>query len=149
MLGVLWPGDWLNLHHYRSPGVNSESLYALNFFFYQIHYIDVIMSATASEITSLMIAYSTFYSGADERKHQSSASLAFVRGIHRWPVNSTHKGPVTWKIFPFDDVIMYMENLYCIHLNSSIVKWYFAHAMTVELSCHLPYSTVPYMPGVW
>ena len=40
------------------------------------------------------------------RKHQSSASLAFVRGIHRWPVNSPHKGPVTRKIFLFDGVIM-------------------------------------------
>ena len=40
------------------------------------------------------------------KKHQSSASLAFVRGIHRWPVNSPHKGSVTLKIFPFDDVVM-------------------------------------------
>ena len=46
------------------------------------------------------------HSGADQRKHQSSASLAFVRGIHRWPVNSPHKGPVTRKMFPFDDIIM-------------------------------------------
>ena len=43
---------------------------------------------------------------ADQRKHQSSASLAFVRGIHRWPVNSPHKWPVTRKMFPFDDVIV-------------------------------------------
>ena len=71
-----------------------------------LHYSDVIMSAMASQITSLTIVYSTVYSGADQRKHQSSASLAFVRGIHRWPVNSPHKGPVTWKMFPFDDVIM-------------------------------------------
>ena len=49
---------------------------------------------------------STVYSGADERKHESSASLAFVRGIHRWSVNSPHKGPVTRKKFPFDEVIM-------------------------------------------
>ena len=48
----------------------------------------------------------TVYLGADQRKHQSSASLAFVRGIHRWPVNSPHKGPVTRKMFPFDDVII-------------------------------------------
>ena len=47
----------------------------------------------------------TIYSCADQRKHQSSASLAFVRGIHRWPVNSPHKWPVTRKMFPFDDVI--------------------------------------------
>ena len=50
--------------------------------------------------------YSSVYSGADQRKHQSSASLAFVRGIHRWPVNSPLKGSVTWKMFPFDDVIL-------------------------------------------
>ena len=70
------------------------------------HYNDVIMSALASQITSRTIVYSNFYSGADERKHQSSASLAFVREIHRWPVNSPHKRPVTRKMFPFDDVIM-------------------------------------------
>ena len=64
------------------------------------------MGAMVSEITSLTIVYSTVYSGADQRKHQSSASLAFVRGIHRPPVNSPHKGPVTRKVFPFDDVIM-------------------------------------------
>ena len=40
------------------------------------------------------------------KKHQSSASLVFVWGIHRWPVNSPHKGPVTRKMLPFDDVIM-------------------------------------------
>ena len=70
-----------------------------------IHYSDVIMGAMVSQITSLAIVYSTVYSGADHRKHQSSTSLAFVRGIHRPPVNSPHKGPVTRKIFPFDDVI--------------------------------------------
>ena len=67
-------------------------------------YDDVIMGAMTSQITSLMIVYSTVYSGADQRKHQSSASLAFVRGIHRGPVNSPHKWPVTRKMFPFDDV---------------------------------------------
>ena len=64
------------------------------------------MCSLASQITSLKIVYSTVYSDADQRKHQSSASLAFVRGIHRGPVNSPHKGPVTRKMFPFDDVIM-------------------------------------------
>ena len=65
------------------------------------------MGTMASQITSLTSVYSAVYSGADQRKHQSSASLAFVRGIHRGPVNSPHKWPVTRKIFPFDDVIMY------------------------------------------
>ena len=64
------------------------------------------MGTMASQITSLTIVYSAVYSGTDQRKHQSSASLAFVWGIHRWPVNSPHKGPVTRKIIPFDDVIM-------------------------------------------
>ena len=72
----------------------------------RVHHNDVIMSTMASKITSLTIVYSSVYSGADKRKHQSSASLAFVGGIHRWPVNSPHKGPVTRKMSPFDDVIM-------------------------------------------
>ena len=68
------------------------------------YYNDVIMSVMSSLITSLTIVYSSVYSGADHKKHQSSASLAFVRGIHLWPVNSAHKGPVTRKMCPFDDV---------------------------------------------
>ena len=78
---------------------NSEKLHV-------IHYSDIIMSAMASQTTGVLIVYSTNCSDADLRKHQSSMSLAFVWGIHRWPVNSPHKGPVTWKMFPFDDVIM-------------------------------------------
>ena len=72
------------------------------------------MSARASQITSLTIVYeSTVYSGADQRKHKSSELLAFVQGIHRWPVNSPHKGPVTRKMFPIDDVIMNsVENVF-------------------------------------
>ena len=66
------------------------------------HYSNGIMGVMASQITSLKIVYSN----ADQRKHQSSASLAFVRGIHWWLVNSPHKGPVTWKMFPFDHIIL-------------------------------------------
>ena len=44
--------------------------------------------------------YSPICSGTGLRKHQSSTSLAFVRGIHRLPT------PVARKMFPFDDVIM-------------------------------------------
>ena len=58
----------------------------------------------ASQITSLTIAYSSVYSGADQRKR--SASLALVRGIHRWPENFPHKWPVSRKMFPFDEVII-------------------------------------------
>ena len=77
------------------------------------------MSPMASQITSLTIVYSIVYSGVDQRKHQSSASLAFVREIHLWPVNSPHKWPVTWKMFPFDDVIMGSNKLSKVHL-----KWF-------------------------
>ena len=70
------------------------------------HYSDIIMGTTASQITSLTIVFSTVYADADQRKHQSSASPAFVRGINRGPVKPPHKWPVTRKMFPFDDVIM-------------------------------------------
>ena len=78
----------------------------LSYALWPSHYNDVIVSTMASQITSLMTVNSTVYSGADQRKHQSSASLAFVRGIHQWSMNSPHKGPVMRKVFPFDDVIM-------------------------------------------
>ena len=72
---------------------------------YKVDYSDAIMSTIASQITSLTIVYSTVYSGADQRKHHPP-SLAFVREIYWWLVNSPHNGPVTWEMFPFDDVIM-------------------------------------------
>ena len=67
------------------------------------------MSMMASQITSVKIVYSTVYSRADQRIYQSSASLTYVWEIHQWPVNSPHKWPVTQKMFPFDDVIMWLE----------------------------------------
>ena len=60
----------------------------------------------ASQISGVSIVYSAVCWGAAQRKHQSSASLAIVRGIHRWSVNSPHRGPVTRKMFPLKDVIM-------------------------------------------
>ena len=74
------------------------------------HYNDVIMSAMVSQITSRTIVYPSVYLGVDQNKHQSSASLVFVKGIHHWPVNSPHKGPVTRKMLPFDDIIMISQN---------------------------------------
>ena len=68
--------------------------------------LNVITSAMASEITGISTAWSAICSGANQRKHQNPVSLAFVRGIRRWPMNSLHKRPVTHKMFPFDDVIM-------------------------------------------
>ena len=71
-----------------------------------VHYSDVITSAMATQIAGVSIVFSTVCSGADQRKHQSPASLAFVMRIHRWPMDSPHKGPVTRKVFTFDDAIM-------------------------------------------
>ena len=72
------------------------------------HYDDVIMGAIAFQITSLTIVSSTAYSDADQRKHQSSASLAFVQRIHR----EAGEFPALWQmasdaeISPFNDVII-------------------------------------------
>ena len=78
--------------------------------FVKCHYGDVIMSEMAYQIIGVSIIYSTACSGASQRKHYSSTSLAFVGGIHRWPVSSPHNGPVTRKMFPFDDVIMFFSD---------------------------------------
>ena len=59
-----------------------------------------------NECYGVSFVCSSICSGADHRKHQSPASLAFVRGIHRSPMDSPHKAPVTQKMFPFDDVII-------------------------------------------
>ena len=106
------------------------------------HYSDVIMGAVASEITSFTIVYATIYSGADQRKHQSSASLAFVWGFHRWPVNSPHKWPIrrrhqedpgswstfNWPIFPCDlnsMRILICSDTNCINvINPFSTTWY-------------------------
>ena len=89
------------------------------------YYSDVIMDAIASQITRLIIVNSTVYSSVDQRKHQSSASLAFVWGIHLWPVNSPHKWPVTRKMFPFDDIIIpYVKSSNISRLEN--IGWQFA-----------------------
>ena len=86
--------------HQKTDGICSPVMW------HEQHYNDVIMGVMVSQITSLTIVYSTIDSDADQRKHQSSVSLAFERGIQQGPVNSPHKWPVTPKMFPFDDVIM-------------------------------------------
>ena len=98
----------LKIHEILREDVLPLSAYRLGI---TLHYSDVTMGTMASLITSLTSVYSTVHPGADQRKHQSSASLAFVRGIHRRSVNSPHKWPVTRKIFPFDDVIMALTHL--------------------------------------
>ena len=73
------------------------------------HYNHVIMSAMGTQITGLLDCLFNRLLRRSSKKASSSASLAFVRGIHPWQVDSPHKGPVTWTMFPFDDVIMSHE----------------------------------------
>ena len=118
-------GDHLTKVHSIAIQIRWESCFT--------HYSDVIMGAMASQITRLTIVYSTVYSGADQRKHQSSASLAFVRGIHRWPVNSQHNWQVPREMFPFGDVIM------CNSPPVYDIKFLqiFTHAMPAQLLYHV------------
>ena len=94
-------GIWMREH--TSLFIQKALSYSLIFV---TQYNDVIMGVIASQIISLRIIYSNIYSGTAHRKHQSSLSLASVMGIHRWPMNFLHKGPVTRKMFPFDDIFV-------------------------------------------
>ena len=64
------------------------------------------MGAMASQMTSLTIVYPTVYQAQIKENIKKLRVTGLWEGIHRWPVNSPHKGPVTWKMFPLDDVIM-------------------------------------------
>ena len=89
--------------------------------YWETHYNDIIMGLIESQ---------TVYSDADQRK-QSSASLAFVRGMHRSPVNSPHKGPVTRKMFPCDDVVMVNANT----VNWAMYSWYIVQDLYLHSKC--------------
>ena len=87
------------------------------------HYNDVIMGTMASQITSLTIFYSTVYSDADQRRHQSPASLAFVRGIHRWipaqMASNTENVSIWWHHHGDTSSVKYMSiQPKCIWFNS-------------------------------
>ena len=113
---------------------------------YSTHYCDVIMDAMVFQITSLSIVCSTFYSGANQRKHQSSASLAFVRGIHRSPVNPPHKRPVTWKMFSFDDVIMHpkISTQHMVRVYAVLASVNFTQITRDDISCMGPSNYSPF-----
>ena len=115
----------------KSSYLHPASMRILSYDWYRFHYDDVLMDAMASQITSLAIVYSTIDSDADQRKHQSSASPAFVRGIYRGPVNSPHKWSVTRKMFQFHDVIM--RRFVGTHIGSGISR---AYQMLVSLSSY-------------
>ena len=119
---ILWAGLGITRTSCRKPWQRS------------FYYSDVIMGAMASQITCLTIVYSAVYSGADSRKHQSSASLAFVGGINRWAVNSPHKWPVTRKMFPFDDVIKLKRKL--------LLHWQKSHLYIISLYQYTPFNAI-------
>ena len=93
------------------------------------------MGAMASQIISLTSVNSTVYSCEDQRKHRSPASLAFVRGIHQWPVNSPHIWPVTRKMFLSDDVTMCPSLPVCLSVSLS-VRLSHTHAHTHTQAIH-------------
>ena len=105
------PRRTLNLIQFTNcnRGVRMNNSYSHVCYQNILHYSDVIKGAMASQITGVSIACSTVCSGADQRKYQSSSSLAFVKAIHRRPVDSPHKGPVRRKMLSFDDVIMAIQ----------------------------------------
>ena len=126
---LVWPA---NFQRFAANGVSIPQ------------YSDVIMSAMACQITGVSIVYLAVYSGADQRKHQSSASLAFVRGIQRWPVNFARKGPVTQKMFPFDDVIMerfpVFVSFIIVFLSSlSVIKQINTHFVVIFMTASGPF----------
>ena len=80
-------------------------------------YKDVIMSAMASKTTGFSIVCLSVYSGTDQRKHQTSTSLAFVRGIHRWLVDFPHK----WQLM-LENVSIWWRHRGKISLKNTFVK---------------------------
>ena len=103
------------------------------------------MNVTLSQITSLTIMYSTIYSGTDQRKHQSSTSLAFVRGIHWWPVYFPHRGPVMRKLFPFDDVnrvTSTRDKSPCLQFRHKWHVWSTKESWYTILFCNKPISSL-------
>ena len=111
--------------------------------FHGKHYNGIITRVMAPQIISLPTVYLGVYSGVDQRKHQSSASLAFVRGIHLWLMNSPHKKPVTRKKFPFDDVIMEKDVIQGpIRWLSARMTYSIANALQLRLSCTNQYIII-------
>ena len=86
----------------------------------KFHYIDVIMTTLASQITSLTVVYSTVCSDADQRKHQSSASLAFVWGIHRDRWIPRTKGQLRGNCFHLMTSSCWRGNSFPCHIMSSL-----------------------------
>ena len=108
------------------------------------------MSAIVSQITIVPIIRLTVCSGADQRKYQTSMSLAFVRGIHHWLVVSLHKGPEMQKILTFGDIITnfspcsrYARRVWLANVNECIAWWEKAAPQPLD-----PYGDI-YVSGIF
>ena len=106
----------------------------------EMHNSDVIMSATASQITSLTIAYWTVCSGADQKKHQSSASLAFVEGIHRW---RWKKVPMWWRHHAIQFRAKQRMTLNHFLLCLNLMEW----SKGIWFTCQLHLNICSFMPS--
>ena len=93
-----------------------------------LRYSDVIMSVMVSQIIGVSIVYLTVCSGADQRKQQSSASVAFVRENYRWPMGSPRNGPVTRKML---HLMTSSCLLYSIQYGSFVLCWF---AVVISMS---------------
>ena len=109
------------------------------------HYIDVIMTTMASQITSLTIVYSIVYSDADQRKHQSSASLAFVWGIHRDRWIPRTKGQLRGKCFH----LMTSSCTYLNHAHGSLLNCFESLTFDPKLINHIRNGTEPFSSIVY
>ena len=142
-----WTGVMAHLQ-----GCGCHNLFSTEWVTFTTHYNYVIMGAMASKSPASRLFTQPFIQGADQRKHQSSASLAFVRGIHRSPVNSPHKSPVTRKMFPFDDVIMestlwmYMST-YCFPFVITEFNYLFISQCSPQVLLLLPRDNNPLSEG--
>ena len=135
-------------HMYIKLAYNwSNSAWSLSLTVLINHYSDAIIGALMSQITSLVIVYSTVYSGSHQRTHQSSSSLAFVRRIHRRPVDFPHKGPIVRKFSIWwrhhDESILYNSPSYV------VIQWLFNRCSTtlyhrdtnLNMACYSPEYT--------
>ena len=110
----LWPHclghDVWNIPYLVRHSIDNSMIVLLHtprtYYMTRKHYVDVIMTTMASQITSLTVVYSIVYSGTDQKKTSKLRVTGLCAGNSPGPVNSPHKGPVTRKMFPFDDVIM-------------------------------------------
>ena len=117
---------------------DNKTKHIVTFTYLMYHYSDVMMSEMAPQITAIWIVCLTVCSGADHRKCQSTASLAFVGGIHWWPVDSPHKGPVMQTMFPFSSQCpsLFMVCL-CLARLCFSTYWYHKHHHIVTICSKL------------